>query len=73
MNTYTFARSRGKWELKRAGQFDPIRSGDNQSEVYTQAITYVRIHGGTLKIHGYDGELKDELNFSKRNAPPKLM
>lgn len=73
MNTYTFARVRGKWELKCAGRFDAVRSGDDRNDVYAQSISYVRIHGGTLKIHGYDGELKDELNFTKRNAAPKLM
>ena len=71
MTTYTFSRNRGKWELKEAGRFEAIRSGDNREEVYAQTLSYIRIHGGILRIHGYEGDLKEELTFTKRNAPPK--
>ncbi len=71
MDTYTFSRNRGVWELKKAGEYKAIRSGENRDEIYPQVISYLRIHGGILRIHGYEGDLKEELTFTKRNAPPK--
>ena len=73
MDTYSFSRNRGKWQFKKTGYFEAIRSGDSREEVYTQTISYMRIHGGILKIHNMDGELIEELTFTKRNAPPQSM
>lgn len=71
MDRYDLVHENDQWKLKKEGGKRALSTFDTKAEGLKESSSYVRSHGGSLRIRREDNQIQEERTYPRSQDPRK--
>lgn len=69
MQNYHITQDQNRWVLKEEGDERVLIEARTQDEIVEETRDYMKLRVGSVKIHGTDGQIKEERTYPRDQDP----
>lgn len=71
MDKYHLVHKDDAWKLQREGSNRATKTFETKNEAMTQSTEFMRSHGGSLRVHGTNGQIQEERTYPRKDDPKR--